>query len=59
MQLPLIDMGHLSTDPDLSRQVFKAITEIGFFYVVNHGYTAEQVSILSLPYHVRLSDYMH
>jgi len=44
--LPIIDLSQGDTTKgraDLASQVCKAMTTQGFFYVINHGYTAAQV----------------
>lgn len=47
--LPIIDVS-LSTTPEaraeLAIQVRDAMTDHGFFYVINHGYTSSQVLII-------------
>lgn len=44
--LPIIDLSRASTlegRAELAVQVRDAMTEKGFFYVINHGYTQSQV----------------
>lgn len=44
--LAIIDLSKATTPEgraELSRQVCEALTEVGFFYIINHGYTSAQV----------------
>lgn len=44
--LTVIDLSKASTpegQAELVEQVRKALSEVGFFYVINHGYTPSQV----------------
>ncbi len=48
--LPIIDLASAATVEGriaLAVQARDAMTDHGFFYVINHGYTPEQVSGLS------------
>ncbi|KIY73903.1 Clavaminate synthase-like protein [Cylindrobasidium torrendii FP15055 ss-10] len=43
--LAIVDLSKIETESgraELTEQVRRAMREVGFFYVVNHGYTAEQ-----------------
>lgn len=44
--LAIIDLSKASTPEgraELSRQICEAFTQVGFFYIVNYGYTSAQV----------------
>jgi isopenicillin N synthase-like dioxygenase len=44
--LPIIDLSKAETADgrsQLAKEVVDAMTNQGFFYVINHGYTSEQV----------------
>ncbi|KAK0460684.1 uncharacterized protein EV420DRAFT_1671526 [Desarmillaria tabescens] len=46
-ELAIIDISKASTETgraELASQVYQAMNQQGFFYVVNHGYTSEQTS---------------
>ncbi|KAF9487097.1 hypothetical protein BDN71DRAFT_1514298 [Pleurotus eryngii] len=45
--LAVIDLSKTSTSEgqsELVRQIRKALSEVGFFYVINHGYTPSQTA---------------
>ncbi|KAF7439776.1 hypothetical protein PC9H_000112 [Pleurotus ostreatus] len=45
--LAIIDLSKATTPEgraELSRQVCEALTEVGFFYIINHGYTSAKTS---------------
>ena len=44
--IPIIDLSRASTEEGrakLGQQVRDALISVGFFYIVNHGYSEEQV----------------